>query len=327
MIEAKYYSKLDDKRTICELCPKGCIIQDKETGFCKAFLNNNGTLYNTLYEKASSISMDPIEKKPLFHFYPGSKILSIGSIGCNLRCQFCQNWQLIEGNAPLDSVTSGDLLTLSINNNSIGIAFTYNEPIISYEFVLDTFRLFKMNNLKTVLVTNGFINEKPLIELLEYTDALNIDLKSMEDSFYNNICMGKIEPVKRTISLAGERSFIEVTNLVIPGLNDTELNFRLISEFLSNINNNIPLHFSRYFPCYKLNISPTPVSTLISAYNIAREKLKYVYISNASVESMENSKCPVCSNLLIKREGYLSKVTGIIDNKCSLCDSLVNFII
>jgi pyruvate formate lyase activating enzyme len=326
MIEAKFYEIFDEKNLICELCPRKCIIPENHYGFCKSFINKNNKLYNVVYGKIVSIALDPIEKKPLFHFYPGSKIVSVGSNGCNLRCNFCQNWELVGGNNPTHEVTAEYILSISKKNKSIGVAYTYNEPIISYEFIIDSFILLKKNNIKTVLVTNGYINEKPLIELLKYTDAMNIDLKSIKDKFYYNICSGKVDPVKRTISLSSEKTHVEITNLVIPELNDSESDFELLSNFISGINPDIPLHFSRYFPCHMLNNPETPVSTLLKAYEIAKKKLNYVYIGNVNLENKENSYCPNCNNLLVRRESYKTTIEGIKNYKCCLCGNKVPFI-
>ena len=328
MKEAKFYSKYDEEKLICETCPRQCIIPGGKCGFCHAFCNKNGKLYNVLYGEIASIALDPIEKKPLYHFYPGSNILSAGTNGCNLRCQFCQNWELVEGNNPTTSLSPEYLFELSEKYGSIGIAFTYNEPTITYEFVFDTFIFFKEHNLKTVLITNGYINEKPLLEILPLTDALNIDLKSIKDSFYKEICKGKIEPVKRTIELSNKHSSVEVTNLIIPSLNDTKEELFELREFIANVSPDIPLHLSRYFPNYKMTLPPTPIKTLIEAYGMMREKLNYVYIGNALIENKENSYCPNCGNLLVKRSGFSSNVVGITkDTRCSLCNRRVPFII
>ena len=328
MKEAKFYSRLNEDKILCETCPRGCIIYKNKYGFCKAYYNESGKLYNVLYGEIVSIALDPIEKKPLFHFYPGSKILSVGTNGCNLRCQFCQNWELVEGNNQTNNVSPEILLDLAKEYDSIGIAFTYNEPTISYEFVYDTFKLFKEQGLKTALVTNGYINEKPLLNLLPLVDALNIDLKSTKSEFYKKICKGNVEPVKRTIELSHEHSFVEVTNLIIPSLNDTKEEFFELRDFIANISPDIPLHLSRYFPNYKMKIPKTPIETLLVAFDIMREKLNYVYIGNAMIEGKENSDCPNCGNLLVSRTGYLANVVGITkDVRCSKCNIKVPFII
>lgn len=328
MKEAKFYSKLNGDKILCETCPRGCIIPENKYGFCRAYYNKSGRLYNVLYGEIASLALDPIEKKPLFHFYPGSKILSVGTNGCNLRCQFCQNWELVEGNNQTNNVSPEILLDLAKEYDSIGIAFTYNEPTISYEFVYDTFKLFKEQGLKTALVTNGYINEKPLLNLLPLVDALNIDLKSTKSEFYKKICKGNVEPVKRSIELSHEHSFVEVTNLIIPSLNDTKEEFFELRDFIANISPDIPLHLSRYFPNYKMKIPKTPIETLLVAFDIMREKLNYVYIGNAMIEGKENSYCPNCGNLLVSRTGYLANVVGITkDVRCSKCNIKVPFII
>lgn len=328
MKEAKFYSNLIEDKILCETCPRGCIIPENKYGFCRAYYNKSGRLYNVLYGEIASLALDPIEKKPLFHFYPGSKILSVGTNGCNLRCQFCQNWELVEGNNPTNKISSEVLLELAKRYDSIGIAFTYNEPTISFEFVYDTFKLFKERGLKTVLVTNGYINEKPLLNLLTVVDALNIDLKSIKGDFYKKICKGNVEPVKRSIKLSYEQSFVEVTNLIIPTLNDTKEEFLELRDFIANISPDIPLHLSRYFPNYKLTIPETPIETLLVAFDIMKEKLNYVYIGNAMIDGKENSYCPNCGNLLVNRIGYSVDIIGITkDVRCSKCNIKVPFII
>lgn len=241
-------------------------------------------MYSLNYGKISSIALDPIEKKPLYRFKSGSKILSIGTFGCNLKCSFCQNWEIAHDNPRLYEVTSETVVSKAkelVSEGNIGIAYTYNEPTIWYEFVYDTAVLAKEEGLSNVLVTNGFIGREALLMLLPYIDAMNIDVKAYTASFYKNICGGVLENVKETVELAAEKCHVEVTTLVIPTLNDELKEISEIAKWLSSISRKIPLHLSRYFPNYKmLNIPPTPKDTLFRAREEAQKYLDYVYLGN-----------------------------------------------
>ncbi len=279
--EALYYERLNEK-VKCLLCPQNCIIGEGRAGFCKVRKNKEGKLYSLIYGQTTSVALDPVEKKPLYHFHPGEFILSLGTKGCNLACDFCQNWSISQdANCVTESITPEEVIKKAKETKSFGIAYTYNEPFIWYEFVLDTAKLAHKEGLKNCLVTNGFINKRPLEEILPFIDAMNIDLKSMDDSFYKKYCKGRVEPVLEAIKLAAKSTHVEITNLIIPGLNDSDDNFiELVDWIVENLGKETPLHFSRYFPCYKVNIPPTPVETLERAYKIAKPKLKYVYLGN-----------------------------------------------
>ena len=280
MTEALFYKKVENLKVQCELCPHYCMIKEDQTGICKTYKNILGQLKNTRYGQIASIAMDPIEKKPLNHFYPHSYILSAGFYGCNLTCQFCQNNTLSFGNSPAKVVNPEELVLMAKANHSIGIAFTYNEPFTMYEYIRDSFQLFRMEKLKTVLVTNGYINKDPLLQILPLVDAMNIDLKSMRDSFYKKICGGSLNPVLDTIQTSAPKCHIEITYLVIPSENDTEEDFNQLTDFLFAINPEIPVHLSRYFPHYKFITPQTPIETLKLGYSIVRQKMKYVYLGN-----------------------------------------------
>ena len=293
MHQALYYDKLltEDRRqktedgsqkpfVKCLLCPHSCIIAPGKTGICRARKNIDGVLYAINYGECVSLCMDPIEKKPLYHFYPGSQILSTAPNSCNLVCPFCQNAEISQSNAPTQYISPEKLVDMAVSKNSVGIAYTYTEPFTWYEYLLDTAKLAHKQGLKNVIVTNGMINEKPLVELLPYIDAANIDLKSMDDGFYKNILHGELETVLNTIRITKKYWHIEITNLIVPNYNDSiELLTQLV-DFVASIGIDTPLHFSRYFPHYKLTIPPTPIETLHLAYRIAKEKLQYVYLGN-----------------------------------------------
>ena len=270
----------------CDICPHRCNIEEGQTGFCNARSNHDGRIVDENYGMITSIALDPIEKKPLNRFFPASRILSVGSYGCNLRCPFCQNHDIamceIES-ASIVSIQPEALVERAVElipQRNIGIAFTYNEPLIGYEFVRDCAMLAHQNGLKTVVVTNGYINEKPLAELLPFIDAMNIDLKGFTDEFYATLS-GGLEPVKRAIKLASGNCHVEVTTLIVPDENDSPEEIRSLSVWLASLSPDIPLHISRFFPRYKMaNRDATDVAHVYALANIAREKLHYVYEGN-----------------------------------------------
>ncbi|MDD5006215.1 MAG: AmmeMemoRadiSam system radical SAM enzyme [Candidatus Omnitrophica bacterium] len=282
MKEALFYEAKDNSKVRCRLCPHNCLILEGKLGLCGVRKNQKGKLYSLIYAQATSLALDPIEKKPLYHFHPGEFILSIGTKGCNLSCLFCQNWNISKDlNAPTEEISSEFIIKRAKQLNSFGVAYTYNEPFIWYEFVLDTAKLAKEEGLKNVLVTNGYVNLEPLKEILPLIDAMNIDIKSIEDKFYINTCGGRVEPVLEVIKESHKHCHIELTNLIIPTLNDSQENFIKLTDWIyTNLGDSVPLHFSRYFPCYKMDLAPTPIATLKKAEEIARKKLKFVYLGN-----------------------------------------------
>ncbi|MEI8216351.1 MAG: AmmeMemoRadiSam system radical SAM enzyme [Eubacteriales bacterium] len=291
MKEAHYYKNYktqDDENDIvqCELCPHFCLIHEGKRGICHARLNEKGVLYAESFGQITSIALDPIEKKPLMLFNPGHFILSVGSYGCNFKCSFCQNHSISmagKDDQRTSFISPDELISKAIDmipNWNIGVAFTYNEPLISYEYVSECSKLAHQKKLKTVLVTNGFINEKPLLELLPFIDAMNIDLKSFSPSFYKKIG-GLIEPVKRTIEISAKACHVEITTLIIPGENDSPDEMDALSSWIASIDSNIPLHISRFFPRYKMTGKPsTPEDTIYLLSEIARKHLIHVYEGN-----------------------------------------------
>lgn len=270
---------------ICTLCPHRCDIPEGKTGRCRARSNQNGVIVCSNYGKLTALALDPIEKKPLARFYPGSRILSVGSYGCNLRCPFCQNSEIAMANASIPTVTASPEQLVRqaeelIPQGNIGLAFTYNEPLISYEYVLDCAKLAREHGLKTVLVTNGTICKEPLLKLLPYLDAMNIDLKGFTQQYYDMVG-GDLETVKETISLAAKHCHVEVTTLVIPGENDRTEEMEALASWLASVDPNIPLHISRFFPQYKmLDRPPTSVETIYRLRDVAAKHLRYVYTGN-----------------------------------------------
>ena len=272
--------------SVCEICPHHCNLREGQVGLCHARVNRNNQIICENYGKITGLALDPIEKKPLRHFYPGSMILSLGSFGCNLKCPFCQNCDIsmVDGKQ-LDLMNSSceDLVDKAMElttQGNIGIAYTYNEPLIGYEFVRDCAILAKNHGLKNVVVSNGYICEKPIRELLPYIDAFNIDLKGFTDSFYTMLG-GDLKTVKRSIQLVAEACHLEVTTLIIPGENDSVGEMDELSMWLASINPEIPLHISRFFPRWKMqDKEATPIKTISDLTQIARKHLKYVYMGN-----------------------------------------------
>ena len=268
---------------LCNICPRHCNLDINQIGFCRARKNSGDYIFPVNYGKISSIALDPIEKKPLFHFYPGSHILSVGSFGCNLFCPFCQNFKISMATcfSPAQDISPRQLLNLALHIcSNIGVAFTYNEPFISYEFVFDCAKLLKSADLKSVVVTNGFICQQPLLNILPFIDAMNIDLKAFNNDAYKFLG-GNLDTVKNTIATAAKFCHVEVTTLIVPGFNDSEDDMFNESKWLASVSDEIPLHVSRFFPRYKFNDrQPTDIGTVYKLADIARQNLKFVYTGN-----------------------------------------------
>lgn len=323
-MEAMYYEKLKDKTVKCTLCPHTCTIGEGKAGICRVRKNQGGKLISLSYGKQSVYAYDPIEKKPLYHFHPGRDIFSIGSFGCNLHCDFCQNWQIAHGKSLTMEIEDEDILLLSKAKNSIGIAYTYNEPTISYEYILHMAKKIKEIGLKNVLVTNGYINEEPLRELLPYIDGMNIDLKAMDDIFYRKVCRASLNPVLNTIEIAASQTHVEVTTLLIEGVNSGGRETEELTSWLGNIDKNIPFHISKFFPNYKREGQETSYGTLMKAKEIASKHLNYVYIGNVwGVDN--NTYCPQCGFQLINREGT-SEIIGLENGRCKECGKKIHLV-
>ena len=327
-MEALFYKELENKSVQCDLCPRECKIKEGEKGYCKVRHNVNGKLSSLVYSKIAALQIDPIEKKPLFHFYPGSRVFSFGTLGCNLRCTYCQNWNISQ-TAPdeenQEDISPEEIIDLAIKRKCKIIAATYNEPTIFYEFMLDVFKIAKERGLKTVVVSNGFINEKPLKLLLKYTDAFNIDLKGFDKKFYTKLTTAWLNPVLDTIKKIKESGrWLEITNLIIPTKNDKLEIIRELCKWINeNLGDDVPLHLSAFFPTYHLlDLPPTPRSTLDMAFDIAKEEhLHFVFQGN--VRGEENSFCPKCGELIIERSGYRILQNKIKKGKCSRCSASI----
>lgn len=326
-MEAAYYEKLAEGRVHCHLCPQECKINEGKRGICRARSNHEGALYSDIYERILACHLDPIEKKPLYHFHPGKSILSIGTRGCNQRCDFCQNWEMVETDAPGTYLTSDEIAAMADRSGSIGMAYTYNEPFIWFEFVLECARKVRERGLKNVLVTNGFVNPEPLEELLPFVDAMNIDVKSMDPDFYRKICKSSLEPVLVTCRRAKGDCHVEITNLLIPTLNDSDELIGELVDFVAGLGRETPLHFSAYYPCHKMTIEPTPVETLRRAFQIARERLDFVYLGNVRAEDAGSSRCPECGGMVVERDGYITRAHGLDGSRCANCGNELPFVV
>lgn len=316
MRQAKHYFTQGD-RLQCKLCPHNCLIEPEREGVCRTRVNHDGVLYVANYGASTALSLDPIEKKPLYHFYPGADILSIGSWGCNFTCRFCQNWHIAQQKAKSTNLTPDDVvqLVLSSGGNNIGIAYTYSEPGVWFEFVYDTAIAVKNSGMMNVVVTNGYLNRQPLAELLKVTDAMNIDVKAFTEQFYHAVCSGSLNDVKNTVELAVQSCHIEITTLIIPGLNDSEIEIEALAKWLATLSPDIPLHLTRYFPSYQMDIPPTPIETIQKVWDIAREHLNYVYIGNAG-NDRTSTLCPQCGITLLNRNGRINR---LVRNTCPEC--------
>jgi len=319
--EAMYWKQVPVGKTRCLLCPHRCLLANNKTGICLVRQNKDGVLYTKVYGKVSSYSSDPVEKKPLYHFYPGSQIFSIGTWGCNLKCTMCQNWNISQQEVSTEEFSPDDIAGIAKENKAIGVAYTYNEPFIWYEYVLDCSKKIHEAGMKNVLVTNGFVSEEPLKEILPYIDAFNIDLKASGESFYREVCGAQLSPVMRTIKNVYEsKTHLELTYLVIPTLNDRIEEIAETCDWIASISKDIPVHFSRYFPQYKMDIDPTPIATLLKVYEIAKSRLNYVYLGNISSDKLKNETiCPNCGNTVITREFPDIEVSGMKEGFCGKC--------
>lgn len=323
--EALFY-KTEGNKVRCLLCPHNCLIPDGNTGICGVRYNEGNTLYTKNYSVISAIARDPIEKKPLYNFYPGSNILSLGTYGCNLNCVFCQNWSISQKFAEGQFLNPDSLVSLIKRHGGIGIAYTYNEPTIWYEFIKDSAPLVKAAGYKNVLVTNGFINIEPLSRLIPYIDAFNVDIKGFNEDFYKNSCGGMLKSVLSTISFIYKKAHIELTHLVVTGLNDDIDSFSNMVDYISRISKKIPLHISRYHPDHNYSAPPTSIELLNKFYDIASKKLDFVYLGNISDITKNSTFCPQCGKVIIERNGY-STVNRLANKKCPYCDNEVSNII
>ncbi|MBN1792193.1 AmmeMemoRadiSam system radical SAM enzyme [Candidatus Woesearchaeota archaeon] len=332
--ETMYCRKLKEGAVQCLLCPHECIVQPDARGACGVRANRAGTLFSLVFGRPCAINVDPIEKKPLFHFLPGESTLSIATVGCNFSCSFCQNWQISKEFGPFDNifeeypeVSPERVVSLCRQNASKIISYTYTEPTIFYEYMIETARLAREAGLKNVIVSNGFINEAPLRELCKVLDAANIDLKAFDDKFYRKNCKGRLAPVLKALKILKEEGvWLEVTNLIVPGENDGLEEIEKMCEWISKeLGRGVPLHFSRAHPDYKMEgFEPTPLKTLEEAKKIAEKHLDFVYLGNVHSDSGASTKCPECRRILVERSMMSVKKNMIRDGKCPECGETIS---
>lgn len=354
--EARYYQSLPDGKLLCTLCPHDCHIADGGRGICGVRYNEGGKLYTLVYDKVVAREVNPIEKKPFFHFHPGSRAYSISTVGCNLRCAFCQNWQIsqwpkdhlpkhvesaghtapepicprldaLEGEVPGEPVTPDVLVRAARATRCLSLAYTFTEPTIFYELAYDTAVLAREQGLKNTFVSNGFISEAPLRELATVLDAANIDLKFFKDESYRHVSRARLAPILDAIRLYHELGvWVEITTLIVPGVNDSDEELAAIAGFLCSVSPAIPWHVTRFHPAWEMwDRPPTPVQTLRRAREIGLAAgLKYVYEGNVPGEGGENTYCPACRALLVERFGHHVEINRIREDRCPECAARID---
>ena len=325
-IEAQFYEKLPYKKIKCKLCPRQCVVDDRERGYCGVRENRGGIYYSLVHSRVVTAHVDPVEKKPLFHFLPGTLAFSIATAGCNVNCKMCQNWdisQIRPEQARSTYAPPQKVAALAKQNQCASIAYTYSEPIIFYEYMMDTAPAGHEQGVKSVVITGGYIEQEPLKKLCAAVDAIKVDLKAFSEKFYKEVVNGELKPVLDTlVTLQKQGMWSEIVYLVVPTLNDGEAEFKALARWVkSDLGLDVPLHFSRFHPEYLLkNLPPTPLETLERAKAIAdAEGLRYVYIGNVPGHPAENTYCPKCRRVVVERAGYTVSGVRIRKGKCQYC--------
>ncbi|MFC1800110.1 AmmeMemoRadiSam system radical SAM enzyme [Candidatus Eisenbacteria bacterium] len=326
-VEARYYTKLDDNWISCQVCPRGCAVADGKKGFCRVRTNREGKYYSSVYGRACTYHVDPIEKKPLFHFMPGTTAFSIATVGCNLDCKFCQNWEISQEhpeNVDAYELKPAKVVEAAKQFDAPTIAYTYTEPIVWFEYALDCVRAGHDAGLRSVMVSAGYMNREPMVEVAGEMDAIKIDLKSISGDYYKDICSATLEPVLSTLATIKETgTWLEIVNLMVPTLNDSDEDVERLCKWVKeNLGSDVPVHFTRFYPTYKLkNLPPTPVSTVEKAREIALANgINYPYVGNVpSGHPGESTYCPGCGEMVIKRVGYRVLSITLEDGKCPSC--------
>ncbi|MBN2782502.1 MAG: AmmeMemoRadiSam system radical SAM enzyme [Campylobacterales bacterium] len=322
--------KLSNGKVLCEVCSQSCVLGDGEYGKCGVRCVVDGELKLLVYSLAAALNVDPVEKKPMFHFLPNSKAFSIGTVGCNFSCTFCQNHEISQypkehnHNVTGRKVSPKQIVELALEYGCKSIAYTYNEPVVFFEYTYDTAKIARENGLKNIYVTSGYETHKAIDVIAPYLDGMNIDIKSFSNDFYKNICGARLDPVLETVLYAYKKGiWIEITTLIIEGKNDSDDELRAIAKFLASIDTSIPWHLSAFHPMYKmLDVGRTKTSTLKRAYDIAKEEgLKYVYMGNVDLEDYESTYCPSCKEKVIQRSGYIGSNVSNSLKDGGLCPS------
>ncbi len=326
---AAWWRLLPNGQAACDLCPVGCRLREGQAGPCGTRANRGGVMAPLHYGRVAAMALDPVEKKPLHHFHPGRDILSVAAPGCNLHCAFCQNWHLSQAaDVPTRPATAEGLAAAARDHGSVGLAFTYSEPLVWYEFVRDAAQAARAAGLKVVLVTNGYLNPGPLAELLPLVDAANIDVKAMDDRFYRRVCKARLQPVLDAVAAFVEAGVhVELTNLVIPGHNDDDAALDRLVDFVADLGRPVPLHFSAYRPAWRLQAPPTPRATLERALERARRRLDWVYLGNVGGAEGRDSRCPHCAALLVDRSGYRGASRLTPQGACPACGVVQPFVV
>ena len=325
-VEARHYRKLVEGGIECELCPRHCRITDLERGYCGVRENRGDTYYTLVYGLPCSANIDPIEKKPLFHFHPGTTAFSLATAGCNVNCKFCQNWEISQSRPEQTSnfaLPVADIVQLCRKRAIPSIAYTYSEPVIFYEYMYDIAEAARAESIASVVITGGYIEKDPLDHLLKVVDSIKVDLKAIREGYYRDVVGGELGPVlDRLVQIKKSGVWLEIVYLVVPTLNDTDAEFRELAQWVkTNIGVDTPIHFSRFHPQYLLtNLPPTPVATLERAYEIARaEGLEFVYLGNVPGHMAESTYCPSCGAVIIERRGYQITKMNLKNSGCGAC--------
>jgi len=328
--EAKYYEKLPHKKIKCTLCPRQCVIDDRERGYCGVRENRGGIYYTLVHSRVCAAHIDPIEKKPFFHCCPGTLAFSIATAGCNVNCKMCQNWEISQVRPEQVRnmyLPPKDVAALARQNQCASIAYTYTEPVIFYEYMLDAAGAGHALGIKSVVITGGYIQPDPLRQLCRHVDAIKVDLKAFSPRFYKEVVSGELKPVLDALVILRKLGmWTEIVYLVVPALNDSEQEFRDLARWVkAELGPDVPLHFSRFHPQYLLkNLPPTPLRTLERAKAIAdAEGLRYVYIGNVPGHPAENTYCPKCRRLIVEREGFLVKSVHLNHGRCRYCQQVI----
>jgi len=334
MVEARYYEIAPDGQVECTLCPHHCRIAEGHRGICAVRLNQGGRLYSLVYGRPAALHLDPVEKKPLFHFLPGSELLSLGTVGCNLRCRFCQNSSLSRGRlAPSDILEwpPERVVQAARTHGCAGIAYTYNEPTVFAEYAQDIAALAKEAGLRNAFVTNGYIAPEACRQVYADIDAANVDLKAFSEDFYRDLTRSSLQPVLETLVTLHELGvWLEITNLLIPSLNDADDQIRALVEWvLEHLGDRTPVHFTAFHPdCELLDKPPTPHPTLVRARELALSLgMKYVYLGNVRDDEGSSTRCPECGSLLVERSWHAVRALRIVDGQCAHCHAPVDFIL
>lgn len=327
--EADHYERLPDNKVRCLVCPRECVIPEGHRGFCRVRENIGGTYYLIVYGKTCAVHIDPIEKKPLFHFLPGTSAFSIATVGCNMTCKFCQNWEISQ--ARPEEVHASDsapetVAARALTYDAPTIAYTYTEPIVWNEYVKDTARAGRAHGVKSVMISAGYINAGALVDLTEEMDAIKVDLKAFDDAFYRDVCSASLKPVLDSlVQVRQSGTWLEIVNLIIPTLNDGEKQVADLCKWVvENVGDDVPVHFTRFYPTYKLrNLPPTPLSSVVRAREVAlAHGVKFAYVGNVpSGHPGESTYCPGCGRVVIERAGYRVVSLDIEGGKCSSCQT------